>query len=305
MFKLLLSLLLVVGNLNIASNKETKLEEIKFINLNKESVELKITIDAPIRDIIELKITFYDKDKNKINGEGFSKAISIIGKKQTTAKIPFNPNEKIYFNTILFSSNLNKEIENIYFPIYPSEALSCSISKNKLCESNYPSVVTYSNGKIKEEYEKIGLVNNNLTLEIFNNFIPIERISVISNLTTNDGYATLYLKEKIKELDIYYNEVYIFPLKIKEKNNVINFEFASFYYLNVIEGKTYENYQINTKIDKKVLLPYINEKYSFYIEIKDEFISFSSLLIEFEVVTNNKLFGKCSNSKYCIRRNYL
>lgn len=305
MFSVVLSLLLVIGNVTSISNHETKLEKIQFINYQKDNVELKITLNSPLRDVVELEVAFYDVYKNKMNNEVFSKSLTINGRKETIAKIPFVAKEKIYFNIILFSSNLNEEIENMYFPIYPSENLLCDLSKKEICESNYPSVITYSNGKTKEEFEKIALVSNDLILQSFSNFIPIERISIITNSTTNDGHSSLFLAEKVDELDIYYDEKYSLPLKIKEKNNIINFEFASLYYLNIIEGKTHENYKINTKIDKKVLLPYINKRYSFYIQVKDEFISFSSVLIKFEVITNHKLIGECNNSKYCIRRNYL
>ena len=306
MRSLLLSFMLLFCNYQDARNI-TKVNIIEYYsNSHKDDIiTLNINITATKRDVIELKIYFCDENKNNLNKDYFSSALTIQGNKKTEARIPIHISEKMYLNIVFYSSNLDKEIENVMFPIYKNEDLICDLNETKICKSNNPVHVIYENKKIREIYEKIAVSNETLMFKSFNNIVPIEDIRLICNNQINDGEMNLYIKEKIDEYSLYYKEGYAFNLEAYVVNNVIRFAFMDYHYVDLHNGKMYDNYISDGVYIKDVILPYRNKEYNFVIELKDCFVSFKTVKLDFKVKTKGDLIGGCETSKYCLRRSYL
>lgn len=255
---------------------------------------LNITINCPKRDIITLKIKSNDKE--------YESSLIIEGKKETKAKILLNEDKEHILSINVFSQNKNDQIGDFDFPIYFINNQKCYLNKSKSCYSKYPSKVIYQNGKIKEYNEVISLNVFDLNLNSFNNLIPIKRLSFYTkNIEMGDAY--LYLKKQYENIQINYNNQYEFPLDIIKKDNLMTFEFSTNYYIDDMNGITYEDYKINTRIDNNILMPYVDETYEFQLIVYD-LGAFESVSLDFSVNTKGSLIGK-ENSKYRIKRNYL
>ena len=61
-----------------------------------------------------------------------------------------------------------------------------------------------------------------------------------------------------------------------------------------------ESFYIN-----EILLPYETEMYEFVVDLEGVMTNFKNIRLSFNVITRGNLIGKCDQSKYCIRRNYL
>lgn len=305
MYKIVLCVSMLFNNA-ILESKNVSVEKIEysFSNYTNEIINLDIELYSKSKDIIEMKIYFFDKEKENKYKNYYSSALSIDGYKKTIAKIPFELKENIFLNIIFYSNNLNDEIENIMFPIYFINDKTCYLHERFICESEMPTKVVYENKKICEKYDRISLINKNLHYYSFSNILPIDNIK-ISYLFMDDGYANLYIKDNVKEFTINYDGGYIFPLVINNKNNVSSFSFENKYFVDIKKGVFYEDYYDNCLYVNKIILPYLDKEYSMEIQLIDCFASFSKVIIEFKVTTSGILFGDCSYSKYCFRREYL
>jgi len=299
--KLFLVVTLLMNLINVSNEFVTIVEKIEYTadNYNNNILKLKIVLNSSSRDIVKLKIFFYDKNGELINDNYYSSALEIEGIKETYAKVPVVIEDKMFLNIVLTSDNHKKEIENIMFPIYPKDNMECDLNASRICKSKHPSVVVYNNKVIDENYEMISLVNTNLNIDVFNNLIPLNKMKIITNSILIDGYSSLSVDEDIGLESI------SLPLNIMMTNNIINFELANKYYLDVMEGKVYDNYKEKTIYDNQIILPYENKIYKITIELYDCFKIFNYVKIDFNVTTKDRLIGDCNLSKYCIRRNYL
>ena len=100
MRNLVMCFMLFINSTYPCINEVTKVDKIEYCSsyYQKEFITLNIVINAIKRDIVELKISFYDKDKRKLNQSYYSSALTINGNKNTEAKIPVKVNEKMYLN---------------------------------------------------------------------------------------------------------------------------------------------------------------------------------------------------------------
>lgn len=284
----------------------TKIEKIEYISNNYVGGDFSLDIEifAPVKDIVELKVYFYNKNKELVSDNYYSDSLIIKGHKKTVAKIKYDIEEMMLLNVVVYSDNKKDIIENIMFPVYEREYLTCDLNLEKICISNYPSKTAYMNKKIIEEWEKISLINQNLVIESFDNLVPIDKIHLISNLDVFEAESKMVLKQKIEGMNLFYDDGYIFNLLI-ENDEIINLKFMDKYCLDLLNGKTYEGYKENCVYSKNIVLPYINNVYEFIVEIKNGFVSFSNVIFRFKVITEGGLIGKCNDSKYCVRRQYL
>lgn len=288
--------------LNLTNNNvyTTRVEKIEYTNLDykENKLWLKISLNSSLRDIVELKIYFYDINNNKINDDYYSSAIEINGKVDTFAKIPIIIDEKKYLNIVLVSNYFNCEIENVMIPIYPKEESECDLDENEICRSENPSVVTYENKILEEKYESIMLINRE-TINVFNNILPIDKVSLILKGKLNEGIAYLIVES---EMGIENN---LIPLSVKQNDELVSFRISGNYYIDFLNGVNYENYKTNTIYDNKIILPYGTKTYKFYIVMEECFKNFKNVNFSFYVNVDNNLIGKCTDSKYCIRRSYV
>lgn len=306
MLKIVLSFFVAISSSYYSNEFVTKVERIEYDNNYENNfVNLKIKIKAYSKDIVELKIYICDKNKNIISNNYYSSVLNIEKEKNTIAKIPLTLNEKIFLNIEIYSDNLGENIVDIMFPIYPKKDAICNFDETKLCKSNNPVYIVYENEKITEKYEEIFLINQEMKIENFDNILDLSEIKILHNLTILEGKANLYLSEKIDNFHIRYDDYYTFPLKLNKVNNVIGIMFMEYYYIDVINGKVYENYFNNTNYDNKLIMPYEENKYSFHVEIFDYFCGFEKIVFHFDVITTKGLVGSCNLHKYCLRRNYL
>ena len=305
MCKIILSVAMFL-NVIPMENKVIQVEKIEYLTSNyyNNSVHLDIKFKSSGKDIIQFTIFFYNKDKSLLNNKYYSSSLLIEGNKSTKAIIPVEFTEKIYLNIVLYSGTLEKEILDVMFPLYPKEANTCNLSEYQTCTSMFPNLIVYQNGEIQETYEHISLVNEKLGFNAFDNLVPVNKIRIINNLELLDGYSFLILEKELNQFKINYNDKYIFPLSVVRKKDILNFEFMDLYYIDPFNGETSENYLKNGVLKNNIMLPYEEEKYVFQIEMRDMFSSFNVVEMEFYVETFGKLIGKCSESKYCFRRNY-
>lgn len=306
MLSFVMALFLAITPINI-KNDFCKIEKIEYNanSYNNKNLTLNIKLATSKRDVVQLDVYFYNKHKELVTNKYYSSSLVIDGRKETKATIPLPQGDKLFLNIIFYSGNLEQEIENIMFPIYPREFLLCDLNVEKICKSNNPAVVIYEDKKITEVIEKVSIINNKLEFDSFNNLVPIDQIKLISNLCINQKYSNLQIREKINDLNIYYEEGYRFLIKNKCREGIINFAFAERYYVDFFKGKTSQSYINDSFYINEVLLPYGNGSYSFCIEMEGVFINFSNVKVNFDVHTKGNLIGKCSQSKYCLRRNYL
>ena len=99
MRRLFVAFLLLFNNINYIENDITKVDKIEYSakNYSKDFIIINVYISASQRDVVELKISFYDKDKRRINESYYSSALTIQGSKNTEAKIPVQVNDKMYY----------------------------------------------------------------------------------------------------------------------------------------------------------------------------------------------------------------
>lgn len=286
--------------INLFSNNYSRVEKIEYENLisNSECLYLNIIINCYSRDIITLKI----KSGEEYGEEYYESSLIIEGKKETRAKIPFKIKEKSFLNIIIISNNESRNLLDIDFPVYPKNNSKCDLNKNNSCKGEYPSKVIYENNKIIEKYEQISINMKNTEIISFNNLIPIKNISFyVLNFDVGDAY--LYLNKKVYGLEIYYDSKYVFPLNIIKDRSTLNFEFSNDYYIDEMNGSTYEDYVINAKVDNNVLLPYIDDIYEMKLVIYES-NSFDEITLKFKVITRGDLIGS-NKSKYLLVRSYL
>lgn len=305
MCNFLLCIVLMFNTLNVKVNI-SGVEKIEYYSSDTtdNSFYLNVYLNSTFKDVVELTVYFYNSNKKLDSNKYYSSALNIDGRKRTQAKIPYKFKEKIYLNIVIYSGNLEKEIENIMFPIYPRNDLICDLSEKRICESSHPVFVEYKNKKIIENNGYVSLINDKLNFSNFNNLIPINKIHIISNSLINkkEGYAVLKLKNNEK---VFCNEEFFIPLETVKENDVIYLEFLDKYYVDMKNGITSKNYINNSFYVNQIILPYIDYKYEFSVEILGEFSGFEKVLVEFTVETKHKLVGECNESKYCIRRSYL
>lgn len=291
MLKILLCFNMVISMLN--TRTISKVNNIGYTAKDYKNNILNLNIDIAInrRDIITLDIYFY-KDKVK-QDKYYTSSLTLEESSETTAKIPIEISEKMEMNVTVTSNNLGKEIANVFLPLYPYEEEICILKKDSVCSSKYPSEVSYKNNKINEEYETVSLVNNNLSFYSFNNLLPLDKISLVTNSNFNyEGYGLMNI------------ENYNIPIRVSGKN-IKKLELENKYYLDIKTGMTYDNYVSNTIYDNKIVFPYINKEYRINIELYDSFIVFNKVSFCFIVITDNSFIGDCSGSVYCFRRVYL
>ena len=305
MLNVILSFALLFNNIYF-NKQSTEVEKIEYFTNNNDSksITIDISLKSICRDVVQLTIFFYDENKNVMNNKYFSSSLFIEGKTKTKARIPMEVKTKLYFNIILYSSNLDEEIENIMFPIYPKQKVNCDLNLSKTCKSDSHSLIFYSKKKIYEEYEFVSLLNDSLDFKRFDNIVPLSSIRLMSNLIEGEAQTTLILDEKIESLNIDYYGGYLVPIRMIVDKGIITFNFSEKYYIDFIKGETSQNYIRNGRLMNEILLPYKNYKYEFEIDIKENFVSFGTVKITFSVITSGKLIGNCENSKYCIRRGY-
>lgn len=306
MLNVILSLLLFFNSAIISYENETKVEKIVYQpNFYVNGIiNLEIFVSSFVKDIVELKVYFYDVENNLISNDFFSSSIIIEGKKKTVAKIPFKFNKQIYLNIIIYSDNSKKEIENILFPIYEKGNVICELTESKQCVTSHPSLVIYEESKIMEKYEELYLITDP---DIYskNNILPINKINLLYNFEILENEANLLIYDEIEEFDLIYDEKYFFPLDIVQNRNVLSFNLLNSYYLDIVDGKMYERYVKDTICTDEIILPYKNKTYDLDIVINEGFINFSKVIINFNVTTKGNLIGQCDGCKYQIRRNYL
>lgn len=303
MHKIILCISLVINFLNIPSIEETKIEKIEYNNYSNDLIKLQITILANKKDLIEMQICFYDAKKNKLKDTCYSSAIEVEKRKNTTAKIEKNIKENMYLHIVFISTNEGKKIEEVMFPIYINEKETCYISKKFYCKSKSPSKVIYENGEINKIYDELSLINKQNNYYSYDNLMPLQRIKINSKHEVLEGSANLYIYKEIRDFHIYYDMKYIFPLKIKY-DDILSFEFENEYYLDLLKGITYEDYNLNLIKMNQIVFPYKDQEYDIKIEIIDCFNIFKTIEVDFKVLTKGKLFGNCNESKYCLRRIY-
>lgn len=291
MLKALLCINMLVSMFSVTNISEVKKIEYTSIDYNNNVLNLKLDISVSKRDIITLNIYFY-KDKAK-QEKYYNSSLTLEKSSETVAKIPIEICEKMEMNIIVISNNMGEEIANAFLPLYPYQQEMCVLEMNKVCTSKYPSVVSYKNNEISKEYETISLVNDSLFFYSFNNLLPLDKISLITNLSiSNEGYGVMRIEE------------YQVPIKVNGYN-IKQLGLENKYYLNVKEGITYDKYVCDTIYDSNIILPYIDKEYSVNIELYDCFLSFNTVSISFVVATRNSFLGDCSSSVYCFRRVYL
>ena len=303
MHKIIMCACLLVNITNF--NQNIKVERIEYKKEKNDCINLKIELYSSIRDVVEMKIYFYDIGGVLLSDDYFVSSLVIEGKKSTVAKVPFLIEDEMLLDIEFYSDNYKGNFEKIMFPIYPSENETCYLSKHLFCESKTPGLVVFEKNEIEEYYDKVSLVNKNLKYFSFKNNIPVGNIKISTSQETFEGYVSLHIYQKIKEFGFYYNEEYLFPLLIEKDNNIVSFSFENKYYLDLKNGKSYENYFEDTIYVNQLILPYIDENYKMMIELINCFISFERVVIDIEVVTKGNLYGQCKDSKYCLRRNYL
>lgn len=306
MFNIFISLSLILNMININVDY-CNIEKIEYYSNQYENnfITLNIGVKTNKRDVVQLDVYFYNKDNELLTNKYYSTSLVIDGKKETRAKIPLVVEGNINLNMVFYSGNLETEIENVMFPIYPREFLSCNLNESLICESNSPVYVLYENKNIKEVKEKIDILNEDLNFNSFNNLVPVNKVKLISTYQCLNHIAVLKLNEKIDGYDIYYDSEYSFPLKISCYNGILSFEVGEMYYVDFVNGKVSENYNYGSKYTNEILLPYENKNYLFRIEMENCFYNFDFVVFEFYVQTKGNLIGKCNESKYCLRRNYL
>lgn len=293
MLKFVLCFSLLLGTVK-TSDTSSRVDKIEYSAKDYESGILKLRIElVSDRDVMTLKVDFYDSKNTKLNNY-YTSSLIVEGRQNTIARIPVSIKEKMYMHIKIISFNEDKELVDIKMPLYPFGHQVCYLIDKHECKSKYPSIVKYENNRVNEEYEVIGLVNKNLNLYSYDNLLPIEKIKVVTNLhKLDDGYAMLNIED------------YTIPIRIENKNSIINFEIANKYYLDVKNGNTYDYYMSDTIYKNQIIFPYENMKYDFVLQLKETFISFDEVVIPFSVNTFNRFIGKCSESIYCVRRLYL
>lgn len=304
MHKVIMCVSLLFSAVNLNSKEEAVIRSISFEIGRDNIVSLEIEVYSKIRDLIEMKVTFYNEEKLKISDDVFSSALSVEGKKTTIARIPFNEEEKMFFRLSFYSQNKKENIEDIYFPVYKAQSFVCDLSNENYCKGKIPKFVVYKNGMMEEKYEEIFLLNRKLKYTSFNNYLPLDKIKISSTFSVDGLSAYLILKERVEEINLYYKEEYKVPLSLIFNNSIISFQLSNNYYVNVIEGSTHEDYKEGTIFSNNILFPYKSKCYDMNIEIEDS-VSFEKIIIPFNFETKGNLFGKCNESKYCVRRKYI
>ena len=299
MHKILMCTSLLFSTLNFGENIEIKKIEYDAIDNNDESIKLNIDLYSSERDVVELRV-FFDDENNY-----YSKALVVSGKVFTTARIPIVLDENSVLRLEFYSGNLDKVFTNINFPVYKKIKSKCDIMNNGYCKSNFPTKVVYVNNEIKEIYDEIALISKNKVLYSFDNTLPLNKIILNSNeIDFNKGNATVIIKDRIDEINIYYNEGYALPLNVHYKNKIINFSLANKYYVDLKKGKVYEDYKSDAIYKKEIIFPYRDGEYDIQIVLVDFFASLDEIVIKFKLKTKGILIGECKVSKYCVRRNF-
>lgn len=259
--------------------------EYKPTEVNDGILKINIEIYSSNRDIITLKAILSDNTY-------YTSSIEVYKSQKTVAKIPINTVAEDKIKLIINSHNKKTEIVNLYLPLYYNEKKVCDFTYENICKSQYPSIIRYENNEILMMYEKIEMVNKNLYLYSDDNMLPLNKISLVSNIDNKDENNYAYLLFEEKEI----------ALNIEENNKIIAFTLIDKYYLDIKEGKVYEEYKKDMIYDNKLVFPYINKTYEFNLFIIDYFISFSEVIIPFKVITFNDFIGDCDSSIYCVKR---
>lgn len=259
--------------------------EYKPTETYNDILKINIEIYSSNRDIVTLKAVLS-------NDVYYTSSIEVYKTQKTIAKIPINTKTEDKINLIIDSHNKGTEIINLSLPLYQYEKQVCDFTYENICESEYPSIIKYENNRVIEIYEKIGLINQNLHFYSYDNMLPINKVSLVNSVEyeEKEGYAYLLFKEK---------EI---PLNIENNNKIISFSLTNKYYLDIKEGKVYDEYQKDTIYDDKLVFPYVDKTYDFTLFIMDYFISFSEIIIPFKVITFNSFVGACNSSVYCIKK---
>lgn len=299
MHKILMCISLLFNTLNFGENIEIKKVEYDARENDDMSIKLNIDIHSIRRDIVELRV-FFDDENNY-----YSKALVVEGEVFTTARIPMVLDENIVLKLEFYSVNLDKIFANINFPVYKKIKSKCDIMNDGYCKSGFPTKVIYVNNEIKEIYDEIALISKNKVYYSFDNTLPLDKISFNSNeVDFNKGNAAVIIKDRIDEMNIYYNEGYVLPLDVHYKNKIISFSLAHKYYVDLQEGKVYEDYKSDTIYENEIIFPYRDGEYNIQIVLINFFASLDEIEINLKLKTNGMLIGECKVSKYCIRRNF-
>lgn len=291
MLKVLLCFSMLITMLDSKTTSSVQKIEYTAKDYQNKMLNLKININVSKRDIITLNVYFYHAGIKQ--EKYYNSSLTIEKSSETIAKIPIEIINEMEMNVVVVSHNLNKEISNVFLPLYPYNQEICTLKENDICTSNYPSIVSYENNKLKEKHEIISFVNKELFFYSTNNLLPLDRILLITNLDFNiEGYGIIY----IDKCEI--------PIKVTG-NGVKKLALENMYYLDIKNGKTYDNYVNNTIYDNQIIFPYESKTYRVEVVLHDCFIAFDKLSFSFAFNTQSVFMGDCNNGLYCLRRIYL
>lgn len=304
MLKIVLSVSLLFS---INLNEDFRVDRITY-NFDESTDSmffLRIDLYSQFKDIIELKIYFCDINKKLKNNKYYSSVLEVEKSKSTIAKIPYTIKENMYLRINFYNNSAKNEVFDLFFPVYPKEKNVCDLNKSRYCESNNSALVVYENKEIKEMKSKVFLVNETLNFYSFNNKLNVERIKLNSNLFNEEGYAYIYIREKIDSFNVYYNEGYTFTLNLKNDSNLVSLSLGNKYYLNIIDGEISDYYVNDSIYTNDILFPYTDKTYNINLKVIDSFVSFHEVIINFSITVKGALIGDCLTSKYCLRRDYI
>ena len=304
MLKIVLSVSLLFS---INLNEDFRVDRITY-NFDESTDSmffLRIDLYSKLKDIIELKIYFCDINKKLKNNKYYSSILEVEKSKSTIAKIPYTIKENMYLRINFYNNSAKDEVFDLFFPVYPKEKNVCNLNESRYCESNNSALVVYENKEIKEMKSKVFLVNETLNFYSFNNKLNVERIKLNSNLFNEEGYAYIYIREKIDSFNVYYNEGYTFTLNLKNDSNLVSLSLENKYYLNIIDGEISDYYVNDSIYTNDILFPYTDKTYNINLKVIDSFVSFHEVIINFSIIVKGALIGDCLTSKYCLRRDYI
>lgn len=301
MLKLILSISLLFS---VYEKESFRVDKISYSASDNTGSMFYLNIDlySSIKDVVELKIYFYDINKNVLNNIYYSSSLEVDKSKSTIAKVPYKIEEDIYLRIFIFNENGKNEFLNLFFPVFPKKDNVCYLSK-RYCENR--DVVIYREGIVETEKSKVFLVNESSNFYSFDNRLKIERIRISASLFKEEGYAYLSIKDKIEGINLYYNNGYEIPLSVKNDKGIVYSKLENMYYLDFLNGATFENYRKDTIYMNDIVFPYFDNSYEMKLVFVDCFAGFSRVEVSFNLIVEGELIGECFSSKYCLRRDYL
>lgn len=282
---------------SMVSTNYVAIENIEYYQTTDDIKKLIFNFNSDYFNEHELKveINFFEMDNTFISK--FSNYIKIVGKKKSIANINYQNNNSSYALIDVFYQD-KTIVKSAKINFYTQD--NCYINVNyKNCNAIYLS--KYEKGTTIDKTLNLAILDN--PFNKFLNFNSLDFNNVVFNSDYNFENANIYfvIKDKIEGYGIYYDEEYKLLLNIKEEKNYFNLELIDNYFVGLNPFRYEESYFDNSIKTKQLFFPY-NEDYKEYeclIVIED----FITIEILFNVATSELLFGDCSNSKYCLKRN--